>query len=141
MAMQKREAAEVALQGRPVDAYEEVIQRRVRSKRAMAAAALLAVVGGGAYLAASKAPVPIAGPQTTTTTPALGAGHTIITGSSITGTFADHRFAPAVNPPGLTFLPAYTATALTLFTVPENYGTALGKLTANTPEFKAPPRC
>ena len=35
---------------------------------------VLAVVGGGAYLAASKAPVPIAGPQTTTTTPALGVG-------------------------------------------------------------------
>ena len=64
-------------------------------------------------------------------TPALGAGHTIITGSAITGTFGDHTFNPADNAAGISFLPAYSATALTLFAVPANYGTALANLTAN----------
>jgi fibronectin-binding autotransporter adhesin len=63
--------------------------------------------------------------------PALGAGHTIITGSSITGTFGDHTFATADNAAGLSFMPVYNATALTLFTVPRNYATALANLTAN----------
>ena len=58
--------------------------------------------------------------------PTLGTGHTIITGSAITGTFAAYNFAVANNATGVTWLPEYTATAVNLFAVPDNYATLAG---------------
>ncbi len=58
--------------------------------------------------------------------PAFGASHTIITGSAITGTFAAYNFAIASNAAGVTWLPEYTATAVNLFAVPDNYATLAG---------------
>jgi fibronectin-binding autotransporter adhesin len=59
-------------------------------------------------------------------TPALGTSHTIITGSTITGTFAAYNFAAGANAAGVTWLPEYTATAVNLFAVPDNYATLAG---------------
>ena len=63
-------------------------------------------------------------------TPALGFSHTIITGSAVTGTFDAYNFAIANNSAGVTWMPEYTATAVNLFTVPQNYATVAG-LTSN----------
>jgi fibronectin-binding autotransporter adhesin len=60
--------------------------------------------------------------------PAFGFSHTIITGSGVTGTFASYDFA--ANSAGATWLPEYTATAVNLFSVPQNYASLAG-LTPN----------
>ncbi len=64
--------------------------------------------------------------------PTFGASHTIITGSTITGTFDAYNFAVAGNPNGMTWLPEYTATAVNLSAVPDNYGTFAGLTVSQT---------
>ena len=66
-----REKAEKALLGKPRDLLAGD-RRRALSKRVLAAAALVAAVGGGAYFAASKAPVPVAGVAGTALTSPAG---------------------------------------------------------------------
>lgn len=62
--------------------------------------------------------------------PAFGDSHTVITGSTITGTFEAYNFAVAANASGVSWLPEYTATTIKLFAVPDNYATLAG-LTPN----------
>ena len=61
--------------------------------------------------------------------PTIGAFHSVITGSAVTGKFAAYDFS--ANPAGLSFLPEYTATAVNLYAVPSNYSTAVAGLNAN----------
>jgi autotransporter-associated beta strand protein len=68
--------------------------------------------------------------------PALGTSHTVITGSAVTGTFADYDFAAGNNAAGVTWMPEYTATAVKLFVVPQNYATLAG-LTPNQTQIGA----
>ena len=63
--------------------------------------------------------------------PTIGAFHAIITGTALTGRFTAHTFASADNPAGITFLPDYTATTLSLVAIPSHFGTAVPGLSAN----------
>jgi autotransporter-associated beta strand protein len=56
--------------------------------------------------------------------PAFGASHTVITGRELTGRFAAYDFA--ANATGVSWLPEYTATAVNLYAVPDNYATLSG---------------
>ena len=69
--------------------------------------------------------------------PTIGAVHAVITGSSITGTFAAYDFASAALPEGVTFLPEYTATSVNLYAVPSNYATTVADLNANQTQVGA----
>ena len=69
--------------------------------------------------------------------PTLGTSYTIIIGSVITGTFAAYDFAAPKNSAGLSFLPEYTATAVNLYAVPDNYVTGVAELSANQTQVGA----
>ncbi len=68
--------------------------------------------------------------------PAFGTSHTIITGSAVNGTFAAYNFVAGNNPVGVTWLPEYTATAVNLIAVPQNYAAVAG-LTLNQTQLGA----
>ncbi len=69
--------------------------------------------------------------------PTIGAVHAVITGSTVTGKFADYTFDSAANAAGITWLPEYTDTAVNLYSVPSNYATAVAGLNANQAQVGA----
>jgi autotransporter-associated beta strand protein len=67
--------------------------------------------------------------------PKLGAFHSVITGTAVTGTFTAYNFTS--NAAGFSFLPEYTATAVNLYAVPSNYATDVAGLNTNQTQVGA----